>query len=73
MARASTVASFAAANVIPLTLDAAEERKLNAPTHAFDYQHAVVPLPFDVKSLKGLSERLIQSHWENNYGGAVNS
>jgi Fe-Mn family superoxide dismutase len=38
---------------------------------AFDYQHAVAPLPFDVKSLKGLSDRLIQSHWENNYGSAV--
>jgi Fe-Mn family superoxide dismutase len=30
-----------------------------------------LPLPFDAKSLKGLSERLIQSHWENNYVGAV--
>jgi Fe-Mn family superoxide dismutase len=30
-----------------------------------------LPLPFDPKSLKGLSEKLIQSHWENNYGGAV--
>ena len=29
------------------------------------------PLPFDSKSLRGLSERLIVSHYENNYGGAV--
>ncbi|MBI2752415.1 MAG: superoxide dismutase [Betaproteobacteria bacterium] len=29
------------------------------------------PLPFDPKSLDGLSERLIVSHYENNYGGAV--
>lgn len=29
------------------------------------------PLPFDPKELNGLSERLIVSHYENNYGGAV--
>jgi len=69
--QASAAASLVAANGIPITLDAAEERKVNAPANAFDYQHAVVPLPFDAKSLKGLSDRLIQSHWENNYGGAV--
>jgi superoxide dismutase, Fe-Mn family len=38
---------------------------------AFDYQHNPVPLPFDVKNLKGLSEKMMQSHWENNYSGAV--
>jgi len=48
---------------------AAEAAKATAG--AFDYQHAPVPLPFDVKSLKGLSEKLIQSHWENNYSGSV--
>lgn len=30
-----------------------------------------VPLPFDPTKLPGLSERLLRSHWENNYGGAV--
>jgi Fe-Mn family superoxide dismutase len=29
------------------------------------------PLPFDPRKLQGLSERLILSHYENNYGGAV--
>ena len=29
------------------------------------------PLSFDPKKLHGLSERLIVSHWENNYCGAV--
>lgn len=33
--------------------------------------HILKPLPFDPKSLRGLSERLVTSHWENNYGGAV--
>ncbi len=31
----------------------------------------VRPLSCDPKKLKGLSERLIVSHWENDYGGAV--
>lgn len=29
------------------------------------------PLPFDAKKLNGISEKLIQSHWENNYAGSV--
>jgi Fe-Mn family superoxide dismutase len=38
---------------------------------AFRGQHQPRPLPFDPAKLKGLSEKLIRSHWENNYGGAV--
>lgn len=34
-------------------------------------QHTMKPLPFDPKRLRGLSERLIASHHENNYGGAL--
>ena len=33
--------------------------------------HAVQPLPFKPSRLNGLSERLLASHYENNYGGAV--
>lgn len=33
--------------------------------------HAIVPLPFSPGSLRGLSARLLTSHHENNYGGAV--
>ena len=38
---------------------------------AFQGQHTPKPLAFDPAKLKGLSEKLIRSHWENNYGGAV--
>ena len=38
---------------------------------AFDYQHSPVALPFAAKALNGMSEKLIQSHWQNNYCGAV--
>jgi superoxide dismutase, Fe-Mn family len=34
-------------------------------------KHQIVPLPFDPKRLNGLSERLLVSHHENNYGGAL--
>lgn len=33
--------------------------------------HQVKPLPFDAAKLKGLSEKLITSHHQNNYSGAV--
>jgi superoxide dismutase, Fe-Mn family len=38
---------------------------------AFRGQHQPRPLPFDPTKLTGLSEKLLRSHWENNYGGAV--
>lgn len=33
--------------------------------------HRIMPLPFKPPRLDGLSERLLTSHYENNYGGAV--
>ncbi|HEX4584222.1 MAG TPA: Fe-Mn family superoxide dismutase [Burkholderiaceae bacterium] len=38
---------------------------------AFTPIHQPKPLPFDPTKLNGLSEKLIRSHWENNYGGSV--
>jgi Fe-Mn family superoxide dismutase len=32
---------------------------------------SIIPLPFDPAKLRGLSERLLQSHHQNNYSGAV--
>lgn len=34
-------------------------------------KHTAKPLPFDPRRLRGLSERLMVSHHENNYGGAL--
>jgi Fe-Mn family superoxide dismutase len=34
-------------------------------------KYATKPLPFDPQKIKGLSERMLISHYENNYGGAV--
>ena len=63
---ATATALLAATGLASIPARAAEERR-----SAFDYQHSPVALPFDARSLKGLSEKLIQSHWENNYTGAV--
>jgi Fe-Mn family superoxide dismutase len=38
---------------------------------AFQASMTPRPLPFDPARLDGLSEKLIRSHWENNYGGSV--
>ena len=38
---------------------------------AFRGEHKPKPLPFDVAKLNGLSERMIKSHWENNYSGSI--
>ncbi len=42
-----------------------------SPVPAFRGQHQIKPLPFDPTKLKGISEKLIRSHHENNYSGAV--
>lgn len=51
---------------------AAQPRKADAGTSTPPASaHRVQPLPFKPSRLKGLSERLIRSHHENNYAGAV--
>jgi Fe-Mn family superoxide dismutase len=42
-----------------------------ATAPAFAGKHAVAPLPFDPKKLNGISEKMIISHHDNNYAGAV--
>ena len=38
---------------------------------SFQTSETLKPLPFDAAKVPGLSERMLKSHWENNYGGAV--
>jgi Fe-Mn family superoxide dismutase len=38
---------------------------------AFAASATLKPLAFDPAKLDGLSEKLVRSHWENNYGGSV--
>lgn len=48
----------------------AEEAPSSKPP-GYRGEHAIKPLPFDPTKLKGLSERLLVSHHDNNYAGAV--
>jgi Fe-Mn family superoxide dismutase len=48
-----------------------EAAALTQAPPAFSGQHQIKPLPFDPAKLKGISEKLIRSHHENNYSGAV--
>jgi Fe-Mn family superoxide dismutase len=47
------------------TLNSKGGKSMSAAT--FD----IKPLPFDPKSIKGMSEKMLVSHHDNNYGGAV--
>lgn len=48
-----------------------ETTKASGTTPAFAGRHEPRPLPFDPAKLTAMSERLIRSHWENNYCGSV--
>lgn len=47
------------------------ENAMGSLAPAFAGLHDPKPLPFDPARLVGLSEKLIRSHWENNYCGAL--
>jgi len=59
----------AGAGITLAGLTDAEAQTPAAPS--FSGQHQIMPLPFDPAKLKGISEKLIRSHHENNYSGAV--
>src|SRR5262247_971259 len=63
MNRREVIASFAAASVLPGIAAA----QTPAPAAG---QRQMKPLPFDPAKLKGLSEKLLRSHYDNNYAGA---
>lgn len=72
LATATAGAMLAALSPETLATPPAAEPAPSAPIPtAFAPGHEPKPLPFDPAKLDGISERLIRSHWENNYGGAV--
>ncbi|HSB09938.1 MAG TPA: Fe-Mn family superoxide dismutase [Blastocatellia bacterium] len=66
-------AGIALASVSDSLADDKTEQAVQAASvaRAFRGQHQPRPLAFEPAKLRGLSEKLIRSHWENNYGGAV--
>lgn len=67
LTRRSVLASVPAFAAAPLVWAAAPPAAAPAAAEAL----APKPLPFDAKKLRGLSEKLITSHHDNNYAGAV--
>ncbi len=59
---------FALAVGAALAASAADALAQSAPAKA---TYAIKKLPFDPSKVKGLSEKLLVSHYENNYSGAV--
>ncbi len=53
------------------SINPVEQQSAAPPAKAFRGAHQPKALPFDPAKLKGISEKLIRSHWENNYSGAV--
>ena len=66
---AGSLALSASASAATST-DAPKETAVST-SPAFQTSDKLKPLAFDPAKLTGLSERLIRSHWENNYGGSV--
>ncbi|MBK6599135.1 MAG: superoxide dismutase [Proteobacteria bacterium] len=67
----SVAASLLAATSVSAAAAAANDKP--ATRFVSDHQHTPVPLPFDPQALNGISEKLVQSHWANNYIGSVNA
>ena len=66
-----TIITAGAGLSLAAVTDAEAQTTAPASMRAFSGQHQPKPLPFDPAKLKGLSEKLIRSHHENNYTGAV--
>ncbi len=65
------LATGAATLVAGRGVNAESIMQADTPAMAFGGKHAPKPLPFDPAKLAGISEKLIRSHHENNYTGAV--
>lgn len=65
MGATTLAAAFAAATVLPKIA----QGQIASPIPKMEY--TLKKLPFDPAKVKGFSEKLLVSHYENNYGGAV--
>ena len=70
-AAAASAGTFAAAASPAVAADAPATEGSAGAAPAFQSSESLRPLPFDPAKLSGLSERLVRSHWENNYGASV--
>lgn len=71
LSRREVLGAGVAAGAGLLTLPQLGEAQTDVVPPAFAGKHQPKPLPFDPTKLNGISEKLIRSHHENNYTGAV--
>jgi Fe-Mn family superoxide dismutase len=72
LARRDFIQGAAAAGSALIATAARASLAQNAPCTGLKFMaYDIKPLPFDPKNIKGLSEKLLISHYENNYSGAV--
>jgi superoxide dismutase, Fe-Mn family len=63
------VSAAAASTAVLAGTPALAQGNLQAAAKAMPYQ--AKPMPFDPKAITGISEKVLVSHYENNYVGAV--
>lgn len=71
--RREAVGGILGAGAAILTLGQTGGAQIQPTASVFAGKHKPKPLPFDAGKLKGISEKLIRSHHENNYAGSVNA
>lgn len=69
--RRTAISGIIATGAAIISLDENSLAQTEPYIRAFRAAHKPKPLPFDAAKLKGISEKLIKSHWENNYTGSV--
>lgn len=69
--RREAITGIFATGATVLTMSENASAQTKSPPRVFQGQHQIKPLPFDAAKLNGLSEKIIKSHWENNYSGSV--
>ena len=71
ISRRDAISGVLAASAGVLAFNGIGESQTDSSPMAFAGKHQPKPLPFDPTKLNGISEKLIRSHHENNYTGAV--
>jgi Fe-Mn family superoxide dismutase len=69
--QAAALTAVAVGTVRAETTETSPEASGLSTLPTFASQTSLKPLSFNPAKLDGLSEQLIRSHWENNYGGSV--
>jgi superoxide dismutase, Fe-Mn family len=69
--RRDALKSVVAGSAAVLAFGGVADSQVQAIPPAFAGKHQPKPLPFDPAKLNGISEKLVRSHHENNYIGAV--